>query len=302
MQTEVGSTCNLSHNQWYRGTSDIRGPCTPMPAPPQVVDGQFTMAASGTVSQSKLKWMHLGAGGFMLFQLAGLFAAGLKTKVPQTVNFLDDAQRSGPVGVPELTISYRLEVIALIGLFVALAGFDHLITAVIAFKYPQMFQNYIFVKKTNPLRWAEYSVSASAMSVLLAALAGIYDVHTLFLIGGLTGVCMVIGGFLEAIPKDKDLDHIAKGLFWVASLCLTLSILPMLCYFFSDVGNIPGFVYAAYLLTFVMYSLFAINMYLYRFTDKYDFERAEYIYIILSFTAKTFLAWDVFGGFKASED
>jgi hypothetical protein len=34
----------------------------------------------------------------------------------------------------------------------------------------------------------------------------------------------------------------------------------------------------------------------------YEFHKAEYIYIMLSFTAKTFLAADVFGGLKAAED
>jgi hypothetical protein len=32
----------------------------------------------------------------------------------------------------------------------------------------------------------------------------------------------------------------------------------------------------------------------------YDFATAEYVYIILSFTAKTFLAADVFGGLNAA--
>lgn len=261
--------------------------------------GDYKIDSPKSVSTLKLKWLHTIAAAFMLLQFAGLLAGGLETKVPQTVNFLQTGPRNGPVGLPELKISYHLGVLTLIALFVGLAGLDHLIVSIIAWCKPELFQYYLD-KKTNPLRWMEYSVSASVMSVLLAAMAGIYDVHSLFMIGGLTGICNVCGYLIEKIPRGENQD-VAYGIFWTASVALGLSWLPMLCYFFSETDGIPEFVYVAYLMTFLLYCCFALNMYLYYFAGKYDFESAEYYYIILSFTAKTFLAWDVWGGFKASE-
>ena len=64
----------------------------------------------------------------------------------------------------------------------------------------------------------------------------------------------------------------------------------------------PDFVYAAFLLTLVFFICFGVNSFCCNVLGLYPFHRAEFIYIILSFTAKTFLCADVFGGLKAAED
>ena len=64
----------------------------------------------------------------------------------------------------------------------------------------------------------------------------------------------------------------------------------------------PDFVYAAFLGTLLLFILFGVNSYLNRIAKKYDFETAEIVYVVLSFTAKTFLAADVFGGLNAASD
>ena len=81
-----------------------------------------------------------------------------------------------------------------------------------------------------------------------------------------------------------------------------------LCYFGRGVhqlensptdDNIPAFVYVALLGTLVCFMSFGINSYFYHVLKKYEFYHAEYIYVILSFTAKFLLAVDVFGGLSA---
>ena len=55
----------------------------------------------------------------------------------------------------------------------------------IAWKYPSTARAYLFTYKNNPLRWAEYSISASLMLVAISILAGVHDVHLWFTMASL---------------------------------------------------------------------------------------------------------------------
>ena len=63
----------------------------------------------------------------------------------------------------------------------------------------------------------------------------------------------------------------------------------MACQAAAD-GGVPDFVYAAFLGTFLLFLTFGVNSYLCHIGKYYDFHKAEMIYVVLSFTAKTFLA------------
>ena len=80
----------------------------------------------------------------------------------------------------------------------------------------------------------------------------------------------------------------------------------MLCYLFNSASlkdtNIPVFVYFAFFGTLAFFLLFGINSYLHSILKLYSFPTAEIIYIALSFTAKTFLAADVYGGLRNSSN
>jgi hypothetical protein len=68
----------------------------------------------------------------------------------------------------------------------------------------------------NKARWAEYSLSASLMIVLIASLSGIYDLSTLLMMFGLTTVMNLCGLVMERQNRDnKDVDWTS---FWVGSL------------------------------------------------------------------------------------
>lgn len=199
--------------------------------------------------------------------------------------------------------------------FVALASADHLICW-LYFQYRENFTRWcIFELGCNPLRWAEYSVSASSMALAIAILCRITDVHIWFFIFFSTLIGMACGLVLELLPhptEDKNLpplpmsfDAIRKLIFSVGSLAVFSPWLVMLCYFFKAAKNsddMPDFVYAALLLTLILFVCFGLNAFFCQVLGWYPFHKAEMIYIILSFTAKTFLAADVFGGLKAAED
>ena len=63
-------------------------------------------------------------------------------------------------------------------------------------------------------------------------------------------------------------------------------------------GGIPTFVYYIYGSMFVLFSSFAVNMYLqYKKVGKWaDYLYGERVYMILSLVAKSLLAWQVFFG------
>lgn len=81
----------------------------------------------------------------------------------------------------------------------------------------------------------------------------------------------------------------------------------MLFYFFiiavkANANDVPAFVYAAFIVTLVLFMTFGLNALMHNVWGRYDFATAEFVYVMLSFTAKTFLAADVFGGLRAASN
>ena len=64
----------------------------------------------------------------------------------------------------------------------------------------------------------------------------------------------------------------------------------------------PGFVYGIFVSLFVFFNVFALNQWLqYRAVGRWrDYLFGENVYIVLSLTAKSALAWQVFGGTKVT--
>jgi hypothetical protein len=65
-----------------------------------------------------------------------------------------------------------------------------------------------------------------------------------------------------------------------------------------SVGDVPTFVYAIYVSLFLFFNVFAVNMFLqYKKIGPWrDYLFGERVYILLSLTAKSALAWQVFAG------
>lgn len=131
-------------------------------------------------------------------------------------------------------------------------------------------------------------------------------------------VGMFLGYIIEIIPHpgmdgydnqsklNTLYSNIRLLIYIISSISIFTPWLVIFCYFFHATttggGDVPDFVYAAFLGTFILFLTFGTNSYLCHIQNKYSFVTAEMIYIILSFTAKTFLAADVFGGLNASTD
>lgn len=144
--------------------------------------------------------------------------------------------------------------------------------------------------------------------------------HLWFLILFMHAIGMLLGFVLEIVSSPSFLPQsddgnisssisrafVSKFVYYLGGVSIFTPWLVIFCYFFKvatrDGSDIPDFVYAAFLGTFVLFLTFGTNSYLCHILGWYDFHTAEKIYIILSFTAKTFLAADVFGGLNAQND
>lgn len=267
-----------------------------------------TAVSQSKVTFDKLKYLHLAAGIFFFIQTIAYSAVDVDTSVTPSIGKNEDCD--GPICTGTLQYLDAFNPTFIIPLFTALASFDHLVCYAICLRYPNLFKNWIYVVGSNPLRMLEYSVSASFMAWAISILSGVKDVHLWFMIIVGHFVGMLLGWIIEILPSEGNCGRtefsfiLVKKILWnIASVSIFSPWIVMLCYFFRATTSEPppDFVYAAFLGTLLLFCTFGINSYLH-IIGKYDFPTSELIYIILSFTAKTFLAADVFGGLAAAEE
>lgn len=155
-------------------------------------------------------------------------------------------------------------------------------------------------KKINRARWIEYALSASVMMVAIAVLSGVADISTLIAIFALDAVMSLCGLATEVYNQGKPKPN------WLAYLVGVLAgIVPWIIFAIYiwaanlyGSGDIPAFVYWIYVSMFLLFSSFAVNMLLqYKKVGKWkEYLYGERMYMLLSLTAKTLLAWQIFAG------
>lgn len=270
-----------------------------------------------------IKWMHFGAAIFFLIQTIAFSAVKANIAIVPTAGFPAYCNEKfekcpGAFSSKPFLNNYKaINPIWLIPLFTALASFDHFVSFFFCVRYVEFTKRWLFDIQSNPFRWIEYCISASVMAWAISILCGISDVHLWFLIffGHFVGIIM--GLLIEILPNDNvstmEIQQ-AEGLSFLTMKKLLFSLscvsiffpwMVMICYFLVSVkngdGDMPDFVWIAFFGTLVLFSTFAVNTYLNKIANKYDFATAEIVFISLSFTAKLFLAADVFGGLRATE-
>jgi hypothetical protein len=151
----------------------------------------------------------------------------------------------------------------------------------------------------NYVRWWEYALSASVMIAVIAMLPGMYDLGSLMLIFTLNATMLWFGLLMEM--QNRPGERVNWSPFWFGCLAGSVPWVVVALYLWSPgtgPGNPPGFVYAIFFSLFVWYFLFAANMWLqYRRIGPWrEYIFGEHGYIVLSLTAKSALAWQVFAG------
>lgn len=179
--------------------------------------------------------------------------------------------------------------------FLALSALAHLIVGTVW--WPRYVAD--LARHRNPARWVEYSFSASLMIVLIAQLVGILDVAALIAIFGVNA-SMILFGWLQEDYEEPGRGGWLPFIFGcIAGIVPWLAILVYVVAPGSEANvSPPGFVYGILISLFVLFNIFALNQWLqYRARGRWrDYLFGERIYILLSLTAKSALAWQVFGG------
>lgn len=154
----------------------------------------------------------------------------------------------------------------------------------------------------NRFRWVEYAMSATLMIVLIALVTNVTDIAALVAIA-FANVAMILFGWVMEVANDPTSDR--SGCWWTPFLfgCVA-GVGPWLAILAALVGGLsidgaeqpPGFVYGIIVTIFLLFNCFAVVQWLqYRGVGKWaDYVRGETAYIVLSFVAKSALAWQIF--------
>jgi hypothetical protein len=242
---------------------------------------------------ARLRGGNLVVGLVHLAQAIAIFALSNDFALPITASFL-----AGPPG-SDFTARETLWEVPIgpaVGLFLLLAAIDHLLMAA-----PGVWPWYRdhLRRGINEARWWEYSVSASVMIVLIALVTGVSDVGAIVAIFGVNAAMIFFGLVMEQVNPDRD-----RVTWWPFVFGCVAGAVPWLVIAYQVAGaadratngGVPTFVYGIIVSLFVLFNSFAVNMVLqYRRVGPWrDYLFGEWVYIVLSLTAKTALAWQIF--------
>ena len=247
---------------------------------------------------TRLRRLNLVAGSLHLASLVAIVALANDASLPVRATYLTEAPGTGNFSEP--VDLFNLNISMMVALFMALSAFFHFLVA-----SPWGFPRYVagLERRINVFRWVEYSLSSSVMIVVILQLNGVADYIALLAIFGVNASMILFGWLQEryATPGDGDLLP-----FWFGCIAGAVPWVAILINVFSPKGPadsaVPGFVYGIVISLFLFFNCFAVVQWLqYRGRGKWaDYLRGERAYIVLSFVAKSLLAWQVFAGTLAS--
>ena len=247
---------------------------------------------------SNLRRLNVIAGFLHLGSFIAILLLSNDVALPVRATYLTEAPGTGsfsqPVNLFDLNISY------MVAGFMALSAFFHFFVS-----SPQIFPRYAdgLSKHINVYRWIEYSLSSSIMIIVILQLNGTADYIALLGIFGVN-VAMILFGWLQeryTTPGDGDMLP-----FWFGCLAGAIPWIAVALSLVSPKGPpeaiVPGFVYGIVISLFVLFNVFALVQWKqYRAKGKWaDYLYGERRYIVLSFVAKSLLAWQVFAGTLAA--
>ena len=206
-----------------------------------------------------------------------------------------------PVGPPGTRLEtpgslFDLPIGPAVAVFLALAAIDHFLTATpMRGTYEQD-----LARGINRFRWVEYSISATLMLILISTYSGITDVAALLCLIG-ANVGMILFGWLQETMNPPSRQTTTMKPFWFGTLA---GALPWVAIWVNVIGaeTVPGFVFGIVVAEQLFFFSFGLNQWLqYRKVGRWaDYLFGEKVYLVLSLAAKSFLAWQIYGGSLAN--
>lgn len=226
--------------------------------------------------------LHL-AQAVALFALAGSFAITVTSTFPAGP---PGTRLENPEGLFDLPIGPA------VAIFLLLAAIDHFLTATVA----RSTYEADLARGINRFRWVEYSISATLMVVLIGTYSGITDITGIVAIIG-ANVAMILFGWLQESSNPPDRTTTTMKPFWFGTLA---GITPWIAIIVNVIGadTVPGFVLVIVVAELIFFFSFGLNQWLqYRRVGRWaDYLFGEKTYLVLSLAAKSFLAWQIYGG------
>lgn len=150
----------------------------------------------------------------------------------------------------------------------------------------------------NQIRWIEYSLSSTLMILLIAQLTGIFDIAALIGLGAANVSMVLLGWSMDRHNLDRR-GLVDRGPAWWSFIfgCIpALAPWAAIATYVALAGDsVPTFVYGILVSLFLFFNCFAVVMAL-EYGRVGPWKRvafAERTYIVLSFTAKVALTWQV---------
>lgn len=238
----------------------------------------------------RLRIYNAVMGLFHLAQGAAIVALSQPYAVQVTAQWLN--KRPGPGVYGDAQPYFTFELGYGVALFLFLSALAHFILVL-----PGVFEWYVanLKKKRNYARWIEYSISSSLMVVLIATLVAITDIAALTAIFGVNAMMILFGLLQEHYEEPGNGKWLPFIFGCIAGIFPWIAIAD---YLWGPGASdlIPSFVYVIFVSMFLFFNTFAVNQWLqYKPIGKWkDYVFGEVVYVLLSLTAKSLLAWLVF--------
>ena len=240
---------------------------------------------------TKLRNWNLAAGTLHLFSMLAVLLLSNDFSLPVTATYM-----TGPPGstFADPTLLFSTNVSYTIAAFLGLSALFHFLVASNKF-FPRYTAG--LAQSRNIFRWVEYSLSSSIMIFVIAQLNGISDYAALLAIFGVNVSMILFGWLQEKYNQPGDGEWLPFIFGCIAGIIPWVIFATQLLTPGGPEGTTaPGFVYGIVISLFVLFNSFAYVQYKqYQAKGKWaDYLRGEKAYIILSFTAKSLLAWQIF--------
>lgn len=245
---------------------------------------------------NRLRTFNVVAGLVHLLQAVAVLSLTNDFSIPVTALFME-----GPPGTDstKVTTLFDFRIGWGVAAFLLMSTTAHLVLI-----SPGVFQWYIkqLESRRNYARWIEYSFSSSLMIVLIALLPGITDISALITLFGVNAAMILFGLLMEKYEQPGNPSWTS---YWFGVMAGSVPWIAIAFYLWSpgSIANPPSFVYVIFVSLFLFFNSFALNMVLqYRQTWRWrNYLYGEYVYILLSLTAKSLLAWQIFAGTLAAD-
>jgi len=248
----------------------------------------------GGFSRNLRRW-NLAMGALHFAQGVLMLAIASNFSLPVTAAFVSMNQETQALET-RLETLFDLRLAPVIASFLFLSALAHLAVSLPGI-YSWYRQN--LDRRVNYARWIEYAFSSSVMMVAIAMLVGIYDVVSLITLFSLNAAMILFGWAMERQNQRRESTDWTAYIFGcLAGIVPWIAIAIYLAGAGGDGGEVPTFVYWIFFSIFAVFNVFAVNMLLqYRRIGPWrNYLFGEFVYILLSLTAKSLLAWQVYAG------